>query len=251
MAEIDDVQIGETIAVEWGNAIRDRTIQRYANAAERDELHPNPTEGNLCYLPDTDSIWVYNVFVWVSGIPTEAVTTAKLAPGSVTTSRIADGAVTADKIGTGAVTTAKIGTGAVTTSKISDRHVTADKLHDTAISGFVRMAGTSGSPSVSTSDAELLSTSIGIPSNWNTWGVVVTATGRYSISGSVERVRLYLRVPGSGGDSPFFDYDFTPDGNSMPCALTLHRSGRTATGTQTFELRGSKTGSGTVILVAT
>src|SRR5690606_25991562 len=203
--------------------------------------HPNPTEGDLSYLEDTNSIEVYDGFAWVAGIPNQAVTTPK----------IADQAVTAAKIAPQAVTTSRIADQAVIFAKIADGTVGATKIAGNAISAFVRMAGTSGSPSLSTSDAALLSTSVSIPAGWNTWSVVVTATGRYSISGSVERVRLYLRVPGSGGDSPFFDYDFTPDGNSMPCALTFHRSERTSTGTQTFELRGSKTGPGTAILVAT
>ena len=251
MAELDDVQIGETIAVEWGNAIRDRTIQRYANAAERAQLHPNPTEGDLSYLEDTNSIEVYDGFAWVAGIPNQAVTTPKIADEAVTTAKIASQAVTASRIADQAVTTAKIASNAVTASTLAPEAVTFSRIAGDAISAFVRMAGTSGSPSLSTSDAELLSTSVNIPSTWNTWSVVVTATGRYSISGSVERVRLYLRVPGAQGDSPFFDYDFTPDGNSMPCALTHHRSGRTSTGTQAFSLRGSKTGGGTAILVAT
>lgn len=251
MPELNDVQIGETIAVEWGNAIRDRTIQRYANAAERDLLHPTPAEGDLSYLEDTNSIEVYDGFAWVAGIPNQAVTTPKIADQAVTTPKIAPEAVTASRIADQAVTTDKIGNNAVTQPKLAPEAVTFSRIAGDAISAFIRMAGTSGSPSLSTSDAALLSTSINIPSVWNTWSVVVTATGRYSISGSVERVRLYLRVPGTQGDSPFFDYDFTPDGNSMPCALTFHRSERTSTGTQAFELRGSKTGSGTVILVAT
>ena len=251
MAELDDVQIGETIAVEWGNAIRDRTIQRYANAAERDELHPNPTEGDLSYLEDTNSIEVFDGFAWVAGIPNQAVTTDKIADQAVTTDKIAQEAVTTSRIADGAVIWAKIADGAVSSSKIAAGQVAAGNLHGAAIAAFVQMAGTSGSPSLSTSDAELLSTSINIPSSWNTWSVVVTATGRYQITGSVERVRLYLRVPGTQGDSPFFDYDFTPDGNSMPCALTFSRSERTSTGSQKFELRGSKTGSGTVLLPAT
>ena len=90
MAEIDDVQIGETIAVEWGNAIRDRTIQRYANAAERETLHPTLAEGDLSYLEDTNSIEVYDGFTWVAGIPNQAVTTAKLADGAVTAAKLAD-----------------------------------------------------------------------------------------------------------------------------------------------------------------
>src|SRR5690606_38313594 len=104
MPEIDNVQIGETIAVEWGNAIRDRTIQRYADAAERDELHPTPTEGDLSYLEDTNSIEVYDGFAWVAGIPNQAATTPKIADGAVTTAKIADGAVTNQKIAAQAVT---------------------------------------------------------------------------------------------------------------------------------------------------
>src|SRR5690606_23503437 len=133
MAEIDDVRIGETIAVEWGNAIRDRTIQRYANAAERDELHPNPTEGDLSYLEDTNSIEVYDGFAWVAGIPNQAVTTAKLAPGAVTTDKIAQEAVTTSRIANEAVTWAKIAPGAVSSSKIAAGEVATANLADGAV----------------------------------------------------------------------------------------------------------------------
>src|SRR5690606_19107267 len=104
MPELDDVRIGETIAVEWGNAIRDRTIQRYANAAERDELHPNPTEGDLSYLEDVNAIEVFDGFEWVAGIRNQAVTTPKLADGAVTTDKIADHAILSGKIADQAVT---------------------------------------------------------------------------------------------------------------------------------------------------
>src|SRR5690606_22905202 len=140
MPEINDVQIGETIAVEWGNAIRDRTIQRYANAAEREALHPNPTEGDLSYLEDTNSIEVYDGFAWVAGIPNGAVTTAKIADEQVTTAKIAPQAVT----------TSRIANEQITTSRIAPEAVTFSRIAGNAISAFVRMAGTSGSPSLST-----------------------------------------------------------------------------------------------------
>ena len=73
MPEINDVQIGETIAVEWGNAIRDRTIQRYDDAAERDELHPDPTAGDLAYLRDSGDVLVYHSGTWQPFLPTGAV----------------------------------------------------------------------------------------------------------------------------------------------------------------------------------
>lgn len=73
MPELDDVRIGETIAVEWGNAIRDRTIQRYDDAADRDELHPAPTAGDLAYLRDSGDVLVYHSGVWQPFLPTGAV----------------------------------------------------------------------------------------------------------------------------------------------------------------------------------
>src|SRR5690606_8069533 len=73
MPELDDVRIGETIAVEWGNAIRDRTVQRYDDAAERDELHPDPTAGDLAYLRDSGDVLVYHSGTWQPFLPTGAV----------------------------------------------------------------------------------------------------------------------------------------------------------------------------------
>ena len=133
MPEIDNVQIGETIAVEWGNAIRDRTVQRYADAAERAELHPNPTEGDLSYLEDTNSIEVFDGFAWVAGIPNQAVTQAKIAPGAVTASRIADQAVTEAKIASNAVTQGKLAPEAVTFSRIADGAVITAKIANQAV----------------------------------------------------------------------------------------------------------------------
>ena len=65
MAEIDDVVPGEPIEASWGNPIRDRTVQRYANAAERDVENPIPTSGDLAYLEDV-GIVQYFTTVWVT-----------------------------------------------------------------------------------------------------------------------------------------------------------------------------------------
>src|SRR5690554_5303538 len=124
MPEIDNVQIGETIAADWGNAIRDRTIQRYANAAERDLLHPTPAEGDLSYLEDTNTIEVYDGFAWVAGIPNQAVTTPKIADQAVTTDKIAPQAVSTSRIADGAVGTAKIAPNAVTAPTLAPEAVT-------------------------------------------------------------------------------------------------------------------------------
>lgn len=59
MPEILNVTTGETIASSWGNQIRDRTIQRYASAAERASAHPSPTQGDLSYLVDVGQVQVF------------------------------------------------------------------------------------------------------------------------------------------------------------------------------------------------
>lgn len=68
MAEMPDVVSTEIIASDWGNDIRDRTAQRYANAAERDALNPAPVEGDIAFLdsnsPDRDRFYVYWSGLW-------------------------------------------------------------------------------------------------------------------------------------------------------------------------------------------
>ena len=73
MPELDDVRIGETIAVEWGNAIRDRTIQRYDDATTLAAEHPNPTPGDLAYMEDSGDVLVYHSGTWQPFLPTGAV----------------------------------------------------------------------------------------------------------------------------------------------------------------------------------
>lgn len=65
MAEMPDVIAGEVIEVDWGNDIRDRTVQRYASVAARTASIPSPTEGDLSYLEDGNTVWVYNGSSWV------------------------------------------------------------------------------------------------------------------------------------------------------------------------------------------
>jgi hypothetical protein len=51
MAEMPDVLTGEVIDADlWGNPIRDRTVQRYIDVAERDAEHPSPASGDVAYM---------------------------------------------------------------------------------------------------------------------------------------------------------------------------------------------------------
>ena len=255
MPEINDVQIGETIAVEWGNAIRDRTIQRYANATERDELHPNPTEGDLSYLEDTNSIEVYDGFAWVAGIPNQAVTTPKIADQAVTWAKINDGAVTNSKIADGAVGTAKIADSAVTEDKIAANAVTPGKLAPEAVT-FSRIAGDaiaaferSGATvatdvDVPSSIGNLATVTLNIPSSWSSWECVAfaqaTSAGAFS---ELRHVGLRVRIDGT--DGPLFDYHVPGGGTAV--AAAAFRSGITTTGNRTIALRGNSLSGGVTL----
>lgn len=64
MPEISDVILDEAIETEWGNAIRDRTVQRYASATARASAHSSPSAGDLSYLEDTGDVDVYHSGSW-------------------------------------------------------------------------------------------------------------------------------------------------------------------------------------------
>ena len=86
MAEMPDVIGGEVISSDWGNDIRDRTIQRYADVAERSSEHPTPVDGDLSFLNSTGLVYVYTSGLWRflggsetvegAGTPSNTTTTA-------------------------------------------------------------------------------------------------------------------------------------------------------------------------------
>lgn len=64
MPEIPDVVAGQFVESSWGNDIRDRTVQRYNDATERDALNPLPVPGDLAYLDGTGEVQVYTAGAW-------------------------------------------------------------------------------------------------------------------------------------------------------------------------------------------
>lgn len=71
--EIADVTPATTIDVEWGNDIRDRTVQRYPSVAGRTSEHPTPAAGDLAFLEDSGAIEVYFGGSWRGLLPSGAV----------------------------------------------------------------------------------------------------------------------------------------------------------------------------------
>lgn len=64
MPELPDVISGEPVESNWGNDIRDRTLQRYVDAADRDAAVPLPVSGDLAYLDDVSMVTVSDGALW-------------------------------------------------------------------------------------------------------------------------------------------------------------------------------------------
>lgn len=73
MPELVDVVAAEPIESVWGNAIRDRTILRYADSAARAAADPTPEDGSASYLADTGDIEVFHSAAWRALLPVGVV----------------------------------------------------------------------------------------------------------------------------------------------------------------------------------
>jgi hypothetical protein len=70
MGLIADVVANTPITSAWGNAIRNRTIQEFANAAERAAQWIAPPDGAYSWLVDTPgALWVYYGGAWHAPFP--------------------------------------------------------------------------------------------------------------------------------------------------------------------------------------
>lgn len=73
MPEISDVLPNEPITDEWGNDIRDRTVQRYSSVSDRTSKHSSPDAGDLAFMTDSGELQVYFSGAWQSLMPTAVV----------------------------------------------------------------------------------------------------------------------------------------------------------------------------------
>lgn len=65
-ALVPDVLPGEIITSQWGNAIRDRTVQNFVSVAERDTEWTDAPDGAVCITLDTGSIFVRLDGAWTT-----------------------------------------------------------------------------------------------------------------------------------------------------------------------------------------
>ena len=186
MAEMPDVIGGEIVSSDWGNDVRDRSLQRYANGAERTALVPTPAAGDFAFMEDSGIVHVYYSGAWqpVGGSEELNVSQAATTPVALNT-----------------VLTAR------------------------------------------------LSVSVPIPAHWQTWEAHAQAMGSYNVGGG--SVTMGIRI--DGVDSALTEFNFTPDGNSMPFAVQGRQVGFSATGSRTISLMvavsvaGSKTIDDTIL----
>jgi microcystin-dependent protein len=73
MAEMPNVITDEIITSDWGNKIRDRTVQRYDDAATRASENPSPVGGDLAYMQDTGDLLIFHGATWKALLPTGVV----------------------------------------------------------------------------------------------------------------------------------------------------------------------------------
>lgn len=62
------VAAGQIIASAWGNTTYDQSFMTFANAADRTNQWPVPSEGGLSFLMDTRTPWIYRQGAW-RGLP--------------------------------------------------------------------------------------------------------------------------------------------------------------------------------------
>lgn len=64
MSKTLDVVAGNIIDDAWGNEIRDRTLQVFATAAERDSQWATAPDGSTCITVDTYARWIRRAGAW-------------------------------------------------------------------------------------------------------------------------------------------------------------------------------------------
>ena len=91
-----------------------------------------PSKVSNLYSKDDPTMIVYPN-VQAANIPSNAITTDKVADGAITTAKVNDGAITNAKIASLAITSGKLANSAVTTGKIDTAAVTESKIVDNSI----------------------------------------------------------------------------------------------------------------------
>ena len=218
--EIPDVLVATTISTDWGNDIRDRTVQRYASVAQRTTEHSAPAEGDLSYIEDSNTVWVFNGSAWV-----------ELFSGSIDTADITDSAIVSAKIADGSVAAGDISSTAISDHITFAQSVSASQL---ALTGsFATCASTS-----------LDLTALG-------WGAArILAWGSVSAVGpSGQTAQLGVRVSIAGNAGTEADNVGVDDASAVQLPLTVgasHDLSVGSAGTKTIliearELTGSLT----------
>ena len=64
MAEMPDVIPGEIATSDWGNELRDRSVQRYDSRSDLAAKNPTPSQGDVAYITNDKTFVVYDGTDW-------------------------------------------------------------------------------------------------------------------------------------------------------------------------------------------
>jgi hypothetical protein len=209
---MQDVQFGETITTEWGNDIRDRTVQRYADSTARGVSVPTPADGDLSFLEDNGIVYVFFDGLWRPVGP--------VADGSVTTPKLADGSVTTPKL---AGTTAA----------------------GFEVDGITEVESTD----IGTTPAVEATVALVIPTGWVSWKCMAVATGSWALATEGALITYLLRI--NGTDQQEVVRIEPSGGESHTLAVVGNKAANTGTGSKSISLIAStSSGLGTLIDVS-
>lgn len=182
---IPDVADGEIIESAWGNAVRNRSVTPFANAADRDAATPAPPPGALCYLLDEQRLYAWNGTAWI-------YTSTPVAPGVLLTGALPNSTANVT-IGTLVIPTApyKRLIYAFTTVFVTSTSTVQYSIQTTeSLSGASRIAR--GVPSNNFSPAVLI---FGLNAGQtSTISVVINAVSTPGVTGSVASDSRYSRL---------------------------------------------------------
>lgn len=85
MPEIPNVVAGEPVEADWGNDIRDRVAQRFADATARTASLPFPDAGALSWLDDPGQLDYFDGTVWITLADVPSLVAFVLKAGDVMT----------------------------------------------------------------------------------------------------------------------------------------------------------------------
>ena len=220
MPEMPDVVASEPVAADWGNDIRDRTVQRYQDAAARDASVPFPLAGDLAYLDDSGTVTLFDGTTWKSGT----------APGVyvLVTGDDMTGTLNMTDNRIGLLAPAEFDQDAVSRIFGDGRYQRLPFVRGSQVNSSRGNVAPPGFDVVWQPTGQL---SLGVPAGWNTYDVIATGSVQTAGGSDTYQTRSRIQINGVAATS------WNQSGNSAAHSLTTCSSTRLGlTGNMTVTL---------------